>query len=511
MTFSSLLFAAGEPSKGNTRGSSASFADLHIDRIIAAAVKDREAYDLVPIFSVTPQTAETVNYRQDVFRDLESMALRESIHAFGAAMRTIRARLTLAEKSSYEHERNRWVLDSAHLYYQEVASLHRALSTARSAGLIGLREFLDDYVGSESFRLRSTAAKDVASALSRIEYRLIVGGNHLTVRGAAEGPDLVEEVETTFERFRQGAVKNYLLDFRESQLMNHIEAKVLEFVAKLNPGQFDDLRAFAKDHVSFIDARVERVDREFQFYLALIEYFERLGATNMASCYPTIAQRKSTYVRGGYDAALADHARESGGNVVRNDFELTGPERILVVSGPNQGGKTTFARMVGQIHYLASIGCRVPAETADVFLCDQLFSHFEREENPESARGKLEDDLFRMREILDAASPRSLIILNELFSSTTAQDASELSQRILKKILALDAFCVCVTFIDELASISERTISIVSLVDPAEADQRTFLFARRPPDGLAYALSLAQKYGLTRDRILQRLSDEAPA
>ncbi|MFT4004436.1 MAG: hypothetical protein QM683_01805 [Lacrimispora sp.] len=177
---------------------------------------------------------------------------------------------------------------------------------------------------------------------------------------------------------------------------------------------------------------------------------------------------------------------------------------MIIVTGPNQGGKTTFARMMGQLHYMASLGLFVPGTGAKLFLPDHIFTHFERQENQAAFSGKLQDDIIRIHEILSRATSNSLIVINEMFASTTLQDAVWLGKKVMKQISEMDALCVYVTFLEELSTFDDKTVSMVSTVEP-DKRTRTYKIVRKPADGKAYAAFIAQKYHLTYEDIKERI------
>src|SRR5699024_1529710 len=117
----------------------------------------------------------------------------------------------------------------------------------------------------------------------------------------------------------------------------------------------------------------------------------------------------------------------------------------------------------------------------------------------------LEDDLVRIHDILEQVDSESIVIMNEIFSSTTTRDARFLGERILRALVAARAVGVCVTFVDELAKLDQAIVSMASTVDENDPAIRTFRIMRKAPDGKAYARALAVKHRLTREDLEARL------
>ncbi len=509
MPVHSVLFRVpADRARSETATAPEFFPDLNLDQIVAGIIAGKGEYDLGPFLHVPLHDVDAVLYRHEVMQDLEEPALLDAVRAFARTMHAVREHLAQLEKRYYDRQKDRWFLDAVKLYGDGVSRLVGALAAlpVKSRGLGAFRSYLAEYASSEAFTLLVEEAKRLETALATIRYSILIRGPRVEVRHYGGEPDYSADVAATFERFQQAAVKEYTFEFLDSSEMNHIEAQILDGVAQLNSELFSKLASFRVAHEEFRDPTVVAFDREIQFYVAYLEHIEPLKKAGLSFCYPAVSDTcKEVYGYQTFDLALAGKLSGEHATPVCNDFHLEGPERIIVVSGPNQGGKTTFARTFGQLHYLASLGYPVPGERARLYLCDRLFTHFDREEQMTSLRGKLEDDIVRIHGILQAATPRSIVIINEMFASTSLRDALSLSTRIAGTIMELDLLCVWVTFLEEIASLSEKTVSMVSSVVPENPAQRTFKIVRRSADGLAYAMSVARKYRLTYEMIKARL------
>jgi len=484
------------------------FEDLNLDQIVLALIAGRDEYDLAEFFYTPLTNVEAIDYRLQVFADLENKDLLGAVNIFSQEMRRQRRTHAQAGELYQIYQKELLFLDGVEIYTNALLAFSAALAPLplKSPGFTGLRAALATTSNSQDFRQLVAEIAALKAALTQVKYTMQIKAGKAIVRKPATELDYGAQIEKTFARFKRQGAENYLVSFPHDIRMNSVEERVLALVAKLYPETFARLDDFCARYGEFIAPFIARYDREVQFYLAMVEQMAYLKRAGLSFCHPVVsATNKAVSNHDGFDLALAIKLVAEGKKVVCNDFFLRGSERIIVVSGPNQGGKTTFARSFGQLCYLAVLGLPVPGAKARIFLFDQMFAQFERAEDVTNLRSKLEDDLKRIHAILDRATGQSVIVLNEIFSSTTLKDQHFLSAKVFEQICALDALCLCVTFLDELSRINEKTVSMVSMIVDGDPSQRTFKIERRPADGLAYALAVAQKYQLTYEQLNKRL------
>ncbi len=510
MDYSGVLFTtADEVSTQEEANPPEFFRDLNLDQVIAAITAHKQEYNLKPYYYSPLRDEDAVLFRQGVFRDLEEEFLLTRLKSFADKIVLVRRYLSAVQKLYYHYHKEGWILEAALVYCQAVQTLMEDFEKGSftSRALKDFSSYLSEYTRSNGFLTFMQDSKQLKEKLESIQYSVNIQGRWVRVRKYEGESDYSTEVERTFEKFKQGNVKNYRIDLVIASGMNHIEEQILGCVAKLYPEIFKELDQFCARYTDFIDPTIQTFDRQIQFYISYLDFIEPMKQKGLAFSYPFVsAQTKIVGAINTFDIALANARLFEVAPIVCNDFYLEGSERIILVSGPNQGGKTTFARMFGQLHYLACLGCPVPGENVHLFLFDQLFTHFEKEEDIRNLRGKLQDELVRIHAILKRATPDSIIIMNEIFTSTTLKDAIFLSKEIMAKVIELDALCVWVSFIDELSTLSHQVVSMVSTVVPEDPTIRTYKIIRKPADGLSYAICIAEKHQLTYQQIKERIA-----
>ncbi len=264
------------------------------------------------------------------------------------------------------------------------------------------------------------------------------------------------------------------------------------------------------------------LEAELSFLLNGVTLVERLRAAGLPTCRPQIApiEERVCTMQDGYNASLALRtARSTDTRIVTNtvSFEPVGG-MVWVLTGPNRGGKTTYARAVGLAHILAQAGLHVPARTARISPIDALWTHFPTLETTTPGEGRLDDEAIRLAGIFAAATPYSLILLNEVLNGTSTVEALGLAYDALRGLRLLGARAIYVTHLHELAqrageinasNCGTGTVgSLVAQVDPSDGDgghRRTFRIQQSPPRGVSYASEIAEQHGISYPQLVRLL------
>jgi len=226
--------------------------------------------------------------------------------------------------------------------------------------------------------------------------------------------------------------------------------------------------AQSSDH---IQSFFEMLRAELGFYVGCLNLHGRLASRGETICFPRPEPASARRLRfaGLYDVCLV-LTMDRG--VVANTIGADG-KSLVIITGANQGGKSSFLRAVGLAQLMMQCGMFVGAESFDGELCTALFTHYKREEDPTMKSGKFDEEVGRMSDIVEHITPHSMLLLNESFSSTNEREGSEIARQIVSALLEKGVKIFCVTHLFEFAhGCLERKI-----------ENALFLRAERKADG----------------------------
>ena len=229
-----------------------------------------------------------------------------------------------------------------------------------------------------------------------------------------------------------------------------------------------DALARSADHVQsfFVMLRLE-----LAFYLGCLNLHARLQANGELTCMPEPIPegRLALSARGIYDICLSLHLED---RVVGNDLDADG-KSLVMITGANQGGKSTLLRSLGLAQLMMQSGMFVGAESFRADVCAGVFTHYKREEDAAMEGGKLDEELARMSEIVDRIKPGGILLCNEPFASTNEREGSEIARHVVRALLNKRIRVLFVTHMYDLAHSFHAQRLATAL----------FLRAEREPDG----------------------------
>jgi len=262
-----------------------------------------------------------------------------------------------------------------------------------------------------------------------------------------------------------------------------------------------DSVARSADHVKSFFAML-RI--ELAFYLGCLNLHDRLAGKQEPLCFPEplAAAQLTLTAQGIYDVCLTLGLQN---RVTGNDVDADG-KSLVMITGANQGGKSTMLRSLGLAHLMMQAGMFTGARSFRAGVCNGVFTHYKREEDATMARGKLDEELSRMSAIAGQITRHSILLCNESFASTNEREGSEIARQVVRAMLRKQIKVFFVTHMYDLAHGFHAK-------QPGNA---LFLRAERQPDGrrtfrLTEGEPLPTSYGEDSYRRIFGIAGPAPA
>ncbi|GAK60226.1 DNA mismatch repair protein MutS domain protein [Candidatus Vecturithrix granuli] len=233
---------------------------------------------------------------------------------------------------------------------------------------------------------------------------------------------------------------------------------------------------------------------ELAFYIGCLNLYEQLAPMGESLCFPqpVAAKERKHAVQGLYDVCLALTMQQKiVGNTVNADNT-----NLVIITGANQGGKSTFLRSIGLAQLMMQCGMFTPAKSFCANLCDSLFTHYKREEDASMKSGKLDEELSRMSTIVNHLTPNALMLFNESFAATNEREGSEIGRQIVSALLEKHLKVFFVTHLYEFAHgfyIRNMKNALFLRAERYTDGTRTFQLVKGEPLSTSYGADLYQK------------------
>ncbi len=525
------------------------FQDLNLDRITERIRLDW-GEEISSFYHYFPENGDCGDYRREVLADIKEAGLYEPLCTFCKAMK--RRREAAAAKGAVELRLQRavWHIRETGYYCDAFAGLFQGLlgKELHSRGMSAFREYLGAYLAGDFFGNLQEESRKLLEDMKAFRLVLTYENDRITIScGETEG-----RYDAFLEKLFPGKKEKLRSPFEAEPELADLERELLKAFRKRNPEFFEAAERFYGEYGEYADDKLIRFASEIGFYLSFLCFSGRMRERGFCFATPKIIDRfpewgagnspgQASSVReagteeqpenletayqdaepaveeqpeileaacgaemsavGLYDLALACTGRE----VVTNDMFFKEQERFFVLTGPNQGGKTTFARSLGQLVYFSMMGLDVPAVSARVYRFPDILTHFSVEESVETGRGKLKEELTRLAPMMkDLGGRHAFVVINELFTTAANYDACIMGRRVLEHFLDKGCFGIYVTHLGDLSGKDGRVAALQAMVD--DRGVQNFKIARSSTRSRTNAVNLVSKHGLSYERLKERLS-----
>ena len=472
---------------------------------------------------------ETIQYRLDCLEDfLNNPDLAQSFHRIFSEFSERRSDDEEADEvdSFYDIKDKMDELSGFLGTIEEINKLYKRTGRSiRSKAVRGLFDFFAELPEKEEYKSISESLDELNKTFSKTIRSVKIGVNFV----GNMIPDSAGIIEVSYDKiYPKGNILERMVfgDTKGKEKFSgeeHLNSLTHRTPVDIDTALFRELSEYTREYADRIAAALKNyrlsffsdlseLIRQLDFYDSAAAFVKSVRSRGLPMCRPKLLpyDQRSMKLKGTFDFSfyrqLAGEDRRAllSERIVTNDIELDDKARFYMVTGANNGGKTTFVRAVGVCQILAQAGFFVPAEECEISVCDCIYTHFPKEEQKGIDSSKFTSEIKQFKTIIDNITENSLLLMNESIQSTTPTECVDIASRLVELFAGKGVRGIFATHLIDLAmkvdELNKKAVcgsvlnSIVSTVD--ENGERSYVIKEGKPMKNSFAENVLREFGI---------------
>ncbi len=490
------------------------------------------------VFTQLSCDPETLNYRLDILEDflrvpsLEAV-LYENIHRLYINEHINVQKLGLADSFYALNQR----LESLKTFIECITTCHEFMQKNKdkfkSEALKGLAEYFSAVFNSEYFDEVKRETDECLRILAKGVKSVTVGINFDDMMRPVEAMLISVSTDPIKKKGRFDWLFNRVGDsgraigkthslYNENGGVNDIEAPLFRELKEVNSEYISHLDTAIRAYFKKSTEDILTFENQMSFYIGAKKLVEAVRARGLEMCRPKYLpmEERKMNAKGIFDLSFyiqmvgSDPMGSLKDKIITNECRFDDDGRFFVLTGANNGGKTTYTRAVGIIQVFAQAGLYVPCTDCEISPVDYIYTHFPKEEEVGLNTSRFTQECKQFKETVDTATRHSLLLLNESIQSTTPTECVYIATELTKIFRCVGVRGIYATHLLELAKSLGRLneevegdtklVSIVTTVDTTADNRRLYRIVRDEPQEFGYARTIYEKFGVSFEEVKKR-------
>ena len=490
------------------------------------------------VFTQLSTDAETLNYRLDILEDFLNVpaleaVLYENVHKLYINEHINMEKLGLADSFFALNQR----LESLKTFIECITKCHEFCDKNKqkfhSKALVDLADYFASIYNSEYFDEVKRETDECLRILAKGVKSVTVGINFDDMMRPVEAMLLSVATDPIKKKGRFDWIFKHLDNsdraigrthslYNENGGTNDLEAPLFRELKEVNSEYISHLDTAIRAYFKKSTEDILTFENQMSFYIGAKRIVEAVRARGLDMCRPKYLpmEERKMNAKGVFDLSFyiqmvgSDPMGSLKGKIITNDCRFDDDGRFFVLTGANNGGKTTYTRAIGIIQALAQAGIYVPCAECEISPVDFIYTHFPKEEEVGLNTSRFTQECKQFKETVDTATRYSMLLLNESIQSTTPTECVYIATELTKIFRCVGVRGVYATHLLELARSLDKLnkevegdtklVSLITTVDTTDDNRRLYRIERAEPQEFGYARTIYEKFGVSFEEVKRR-------